>query len=477
MGFDLVIEGGTLVTMDGQRRVLPDGIVGICGECIEFVGTKQQLGSYEARHSIDARGMCVLPGLIDTHGHAGHNLTKTMAESSAEGWEPVVEDVYLRGSTEQFWYVDAQLGAIERLKFGVTCGYSMLGNMPRADDAVYSIRHMQGADCVGTRDILGIGPANPPWPKQYKHWRKDGIISGEYDLHQALETTEKVLKTWRTEDFGRALVHVSPSRIGNIPGLEPHMIEYQTREVVRLAKEYDTMINAHAYAGNIIYASKHLDVLGPNLVLAHCTGISDEEVKILAATGTHVSCCPSARAYSRARCPLVELLDQGTNVAVGTDGSAPDRTFDLFKDMRTAILMQRAHFADTSYIPAGKALEMVTCDAARALGLERQLGSIEKGKWADIVLVNVQQPHLYPWAMPVHRLVFEASGQDVDTVIVAGKVLMQARQVKSVDERAVLDAVQREFERMLESTGNRRHLEPPEGFWGSSRYPNRPQEE
>jgi len=275
---------------------------------------------------------------------------------------------------------------------------------------------------------------------------------------------------WRKGNFGRVLVHVSPSRIGDLPGLSPSVTKHQTDEVVRLAKEYGVTINSHAYGGNIKYAYERLDVLGPNVVLAHCTGITDEEVRILAGTGTNVSHCPSARAYSRDRCPAVELIEAGANVALGTDGTGPDRTFDLFKDMRAAILLHRAYFRDSSYLPPGKVIEMVTVDSAKALGLDKDLGSLEPKRLADIVLVNAQRPHLYPWSMPVHRMVYETSGQDVDTVIVGGKILMEAGKVISINEESVLRAAQREYELALERSGNWKSQAIPDKFWGKARY-------
>ena len=142
----------------------------------------------------------------------------------------------------------------------------------------------------------------------------------------------------------------------------------------------------------------------------------------------------------------------------------------MFRHMFQCMHYHRTHYRDPRYMPPGKVLEMVTIDAARALGLETEIGSLEVGKKADLILVDLAKPHLYPLNMPVPRLTNFATGADVDTVIVDGHVLMERRQVKSLDEAEVLDAAQRETELMLDRTGLRGLLEIPPGFWGKSRF-------
>jgi 5-methylthioadenosine/S-adenosylhomocysteine deaminase len=151
-------------------------------------------------------------------------------------------------------------------------------------------------------------------------------------------------------------------------------------------------------------------------------------------------------------------------VAITSDGSAPRATFDLFQAMRKCQLMEHLHYDDPFYLPAGKLLEMVTIDAARALGWDDEIGSLEVGKRADMILVNLQQPHLVPELMPVHRLVYECSGADVETVIVAGRIVMENHQVQTVNELEILQAAQEESLATIQRAGIRDHLNPP--AWG-----------
>ena len=158
------------------------------------------------------------------------------------------------------------------------------------------------------------------------------------------------------------------------------------------------------------------------------------------------------------------------NVAVASDATSPDRTFDLLKDIKVAMTLQRTHFHDVKLMPPGKMLEMITIDAARLLGLEKEIGSLEAGKQADIILIDLNQPHLTPAFMPAHRIVYEATGADVHTVMVEGKILMENRQVKHVDEGKILKDAEREAELMVKRSGVKPFMGMPRRFWGNSRY-------
>jgi len=142
----------------------------------------------------------------------------------------------------------------------------------------------------------------------------------------------------------------------------------------------------------------------------------------------------------------------------------------MFRHMAQCMRYHRTYFHDPSYLPPGKILEMVTIDAARALGVEDELGSLEIGKKADLILLDMFKPHLYPLHMPLYRIPYYVSASDVDTVIVNGKVLMEQRVVKSVDEGEVLELAQKAMDEALDRTGLRYLLETPKNFWGHSKY-------
>jgi cytosine/adenosine deaminase-related metal-dependent hydrolase len=157
----------------------------------------------------------------------------------------------------------------------------------------------------------------------------------------------------------------------------------------------------------------------------------------------------------------------GVNVAITTDGTAPRRSFDLLQAARAAQMAHQLRRGDRYLLPAGKLLEMITIDAARALGWDDELGSLEAGKQADLAILNLRQPHLVPNWMVVHRLIYEAVGHDVETVIVDGRVVMEDRRVLTIDEGAALDAAEREARAIVERAGLHAHLTPP--GWGRIR--------
>ncbi|NLW91052.1 MAG: amidohydrolase family protein, partial [Syntrophomonadaceae bacterium] len=222
--------------------------------------------------------------------------------------------------------------------------------------------------------------------------------------------------------------------------------------------------------GSIKFSHEEFGLLGSYALLSHSIDLTDEEILICKQTDTRIIHNPSAFASILGRCPVTELLDAGVTVILGSDGPAPDRSCDMFRHMFQCIRYHRTNFRDLSYMPSGKVLEMVTIDAARALGLEQDLGSLEAGKKADLILINVRKPHLYPFNMPLHRIVYYANGNDVDTVIIDGKVIMENRIVLTLNEEAVLDSVKKVVDDMLKKTNLYEFLELPDRCWNSSRY-------
>ena len=474
MELDLLIHDATLITMDAHRRVLRHASIGILNKRIHVICEAKEAKALEVKKTLDGTNRLVLPGMIDTHAHAGHGLTKTLGTGGAGmsgDWDDFMEGIYFRGTTAEFWKAEARLSGLERLKFGVTTGMSMLGSYPRYDDLTYAQAHVEGMADVGVRDILGIGPPNPPYPKRFVDWKGD-VPGPEKVLSHAdsLKRTREAVQRFHGTRGGLTLCYPTPSGVGYRAGLSRDALVVQNAAMKSIAEEFGVPVHGHAYKGDILYAAEHFDILGPRLSLAHVTGISVAEIRLLADTGTHVLSGPMTNAYINARCPVVELLQSGVNVAFCSDASAPNRSYDLLEKLRIGLWLHRSHFKDPDVLTAGKALEMITIDAARALGLDGDLGSLEEGKLADLVLVDVHKPHLYPlWQEPL-RMVYQASGHDVDSVIVEGRLLMERRSVSTVDETAVLADAQREAEKMLDRTGLHGSAALPERFWRSTHY-------
>ncbi len=476
---DILITGGTVITMDPARRVIEDGAVAIAGDRIVAVGeTKQLAATYVARERIDARRKIVMPGLIDGHGHAGHGLLKTLGADS-DDWYPATEVVYARGSTLDFWRAEAYLAGVERVRFGVTTALSFLGGgemIMRTDDPAYGDAYMSAIDRVGLRFFLAVGPRRSPYPNTYVQWTGDQKKDVPVSFERHLEVSEALIKKWNGAANGR--LHIAMAFPTHHPETTPlgddalAALKTQAQATRALSKKYGLLFTQDGHSrGSVKFANDVLGILGPDALLSHATGMTDEEIAIVARTGTKIVHNPSANAAIRERFTLIELLDAGATVMLGSDGVAPDRSYDMFRHMFQAMRYHRAYFHDTKVLPAGKVLEMVTVDAARALGMEKEIGSLEAGKKADVILVDWFRPHLAPMNMPLYRIAYFANGNDVSTVLVNGRVLMRDRKVLTVNEEAVLTAAQRESELAIKRSGLEKLLLTPEGFWGKSRLP------
>jgi 5-methylthioadenosine/S-adenosylhomocysteine deaminase len=223
-------------------------------------------------------------------------------------------------------------------------------------------------------------------------------------------------------------------------------------QVARLSRERGVLVHTHASENrteiemveratgqrNIEYLSS-LGLAAPHVALAHCVHLSADELDILARTGTHVLHCPSSNLkLGSGIAPILELLARGVSVSLGADGAPCNNRLDMFTEMRTAALLQKVtHGADA--LPARRVLRMATIDGARALGLERETGSLEPGKRADCIVVALDQLHLTPRPDIVSAVVYAAQAADVRSVIIDGRIVMRERELLTMSEREVID--------------------------------------
>lgn len=479
---DLLMVHGTVITMDSSRRIIYGGAVAVHESRILEVGSSAELmEKYEAQQTIDCSHHCVLPGLIDVHGHGGHSMFKTIAMENLEQWMPVMTNTYNHYVTDDFWYYEGKISALERLKAGITTGVSVIGSTPRSDDPIFALNHAKAYNEVGIREIVCTGPANPVWPKLYSRWKDGKRMTKEVEYEDVLKGAEAVIEALHHANGDRTRAFITPFVIvtsiegsGPTPPSRLHQLtdhdRYQARKIREIARKHETRIHSDAFGGMIHMAVQDKDyaLLGPDVHLQHCRGISFDEARILADTGTNVSTSPSVTQIS-ARTPIVELIELGATVAISTDGTSPSTSFDLFQAMRKTQLIHQAAMRDEHYLPPGKLLEMVTIDAAKCVGWDDELGSIEVGKKADLITVNMKQAHLTPETMHVHRLVHQAVGGDVSHVIVDGKVLMKERKAAAVDENRIIEEANAVALETIERAGLEKYMAPTDYFWGHTR--------
>lgn len=466
-----LLSNGTIVTIDQERRIIENGALAIEGDRIVDIGTTEELAP---RHTdktvIDCRGKLIIPGLIDAHGHAGHALIRSIAADTNALWMKIVTPTYYHYVTRDYWYADGLVSGIERLRAGVTTSASIITSMPRADDPAFAINHARAYSEIGLREIICVGPSGLPWPHPVTRWETGKPERRHISFEEMIEGSEAVIETLNGTSDGRIQVYLTPFTI--VPSVEPSNASspdqavkltegdrMQARRVRETARKWGVRLHSDAFAGQIrmAFQDKENALLGPDIHLQHCWGISHEEIDILAETGTRVTHAPPGRAT-----PIMEMMSKGIRVAITTDGVSPSRHFDMLQTARLAQFTQHLlHNHDRYLLPPGKVFEMITIDAAHALGMEHEIGSLEVGKKADITIVDMMKPHLMPNWMPVHRLIHQVLGSDVDTVIVDGKILMEGGKVMTTDVGAALAFGQEEALALAARAGLEGHMHDP----------------
>ena len=478
---DLLFHDATVVTMDRSRAIREHTSVAVRGERIVEVGPSATLrDKYRAAKVIDCGRKAVMPGMVDLHGYLGGSLLKSAGQNLSGGARrSMLENLLPDFTDEEWWEADAQLNALERLKMGTTCMFSMMGgNGTRTDDVVFTQVAARELQRIGLRTRIGVGPARPPWPRRFTYWRNGVKTERMVSFDEVMDNCDRLLSQSKPQNEGIVDYGVALSRIGNRNEHDPvwspereQWVRKQAEAIRHLQKKHGVIFWTHMYGNAIEYAhDEKLGLLGPDTVLSHCTGISERAIGIMRDTGTHAAHHPrAARIYTYpGRCPVPELIDAGITVALGSD-SPSTHNCDLFLDMKAAIDQQRIHFKDANVLPPGKVLEMATIDGCKALGLDKELGSVEAGKKADLITVNLFQPHLYPLDMIVYRLVYNATGADVVDVTVSGRLVMEDRRILTVDEGEVLEHAQEVYRRFVERADLAAHTQGPERFWGASR--------
>jgi cytosine/adenosine deaminase-related metal-dependent hydrolase len=449
----IAIEGGVVVAMTGDRKVIGCGYVLVEGDRILEIGKGPAPEIPGLRH-IDARGGIVLPGLVDAHAHAGHALTKSLGASSRE-WMEIAGRIYARATDPDFWRAEAALSALERLRCGTTTAALLMGGGPdvmRTDSIDDAEAHLDAVRGVGIAEVLAVGPNRPSGPRRYQDWTSGVAQDRPVSPRAQLAVSDTLVRRHHESAHGliRLAVSLPVFSADELADGDPDGPAALSRAAQDLAQSHEVLLVQDGHRdGSIAAAADMVGLGGPRALFAHCIDLTARDIDCLHGSGAAVAHNPSALMSVFGRCPAPELAADGIRVALGSDAPAPDRPFDMFRIMFQAHRYHARHFADDTVLPPWQVLEMATIGGARALGLDREIGSLEPGKRADIIVVDSRRPHLWPPAEPVHRLTRFACGADIATVVVAGRILMLDGKVLSVDENRVLDEARRAYDLML----------------------------
>jgi 5-methylthioadenosine/S-adenosylhomocysteine deaminase len=431
---DLLIQGGTVVCVDEAFTVIEDGAVAVDGTDIVAVGLAADLkGRFAPLRVIGARGHAVLPGLVNGHTHVAMTLFRGMADDLAlETW-----------LTDHIWPAEAAYVDRDSVARGTTlaCVEMLRGGTTTALDMYWFPRECAAAARrTGLRLVVGGVLLDGPGADGLSH-------------EERLAENRALLAEFRSDP----LIGVSIQPHSTYTVSPEHLVEAHA-----LAVEFGVRFALHAaetVEENRIVLERHgrtpvrhlhsLELLGPRTTLHHAVHLDDEEIGLLQATGTSAVHCLESELKLASGIPrLPALLRAGVNVGLGTDGAASNNDLDLWSEMRLAALLYKALEKDPTAIPARQALRLATLGGARALGIDHMVGSIEPGKRADIVLVDLDRPHLSPVYNVVSHLVYAANRNDVTTVLVNGVVVVEDGHTTLVEEREAMAGVREVADRI-----------------------------
>ena len=444
---DILLIHGCIVTQDAKRTIIRDGMLGIKKGRITLLKKMENEELPKSYETVDCKGGIVMPGLVDGHGHAGHSMTKHISSDSLSYWGRCAERIYFFFSTPEFWHYDALLSAMERVRFGVTTGISVIANEPRGDSLEIVRAHLRGYAEVGARTIAGVGPGSNHWPKPLARWDGEKMRQTTATWEEYMENTEELLQTEHLRNNGRQRVFVTPFTIvpsiptwgRSAPEIADRLTEFdrkQLRAVRTLARKYGTSIHTDAFGNGIeLMACSEDALLGEDVLLQHCYDLNEREVALLAQTHTNVGHSPE---QSNHFCPFTELLQAGVNAVITSDANGPRVTFDMFEHMRRAQDLEMMRYGQFDCLDAQTLLDRVTICAAKAVRMDQEIGSLELGKRADIIMLDPEAPHLQGSRSAVDKCVYAASGLDVKNVIIEGEFVLRDRNFTQINEKKIL---------------------------------------
>jgi len=435
----ILIENGTLVTMDTRDSIVHGDILIADGRIAEIGGT-----GHTADTVIDATDCAVIPGFVQTHIHLCQTLFRGAADDLAliDWLKQRVWPMEAAHSAESV-AASARLGIAELIKGGTTCALTMETVNHTAE--VFKVVEGTGFRATGGKCMMDKGDEVP--------------AALQEETGNSIDESIALLEAWHGAADGRI-------RYCFAPRFAISCTRELLQKVASLARARGVMVHTHASENrtecelvqaesglrNIAYLDS-VGLTGRHVALAHCVHLSVDEIETLKSTGTNVVHCPSSNLkLGSGIAPVAKLLEQGISVSLGADGAACNNRLDMFTEMRTAALLQKV-LHGPEVLPARRVLRMATIDGARALGLDADVGSLAPGKRADLAVVRLGRLHTTPATDVVSALVYSAEADDVDTVIIDGRLVMRDRNLLTIDEPETIAVANSEAQKLLARAG------------------------
>ena len=420
----LVVIGGTVITQNAAHAILSPGAVAIDGTDIVAVDRPEVIAArYRAAQTIDARDQIVLPGLVNTHTHAPMVMYRGLADDLAlmEWLQKYIFPAEAKTVSPEMVRIGTRLAALEMIESGTTT----YADMYYFEEEIALATREAGLRGVLGQTIIGFPVADAKTPAE------------------ALARAERFITSFK----GDSLI---------VPAVAPHAVytndEATLKASAELARRYGAPLIIHLaetedeikttrdqhQASPVAYLES-IGFLGPRTLAAHGVWVGDEDIQILKRLGVGVSHNPESNMkLASGTAPVIKYLAAGVALGLGTDGAASNNDLDMFEAMRQASFLAKHAAHDPTAVPARTALDLATIGGARALGMERMIGSLETGKRADLIIVSTGAARQTPLYDPVSHLVYVTRGDDVRSTIVNGKVLMRDRKLRTLDRAAVI---------------------------------------
>ncbi len=423
---DLVITGGTVLTLNAKGEIIEDGAVAIKKGSIMAIGPRGQIAdSVVARQRLEADNGLIMPGLINCHTHAAMTCFRGLADDlPLMTWLNDYIFPAERKIDADTVYWSTLLACVEMIRSGTTSFCDMY---------LFTDQVAQAAAKAGMRAWIGEGLFNFPSPSY-----------GE--LENGFQYTEELILKWK----GHAIISIT---------IDPHATYTCSPDLLQrakdLAEKYDVPIVIHVaetkqeveaikteYGHSPVIHLKELGILDEHLVANHCVVLDKADIEALAAKRVKVVHCPESNMkLASGVAPVPELLEAGITVGVGTDGCASNNDLDLFQEIGTMAKLHKVYHMDPTVMDARTAVNMATIGGAKVLRAETRIGSLEVGKKADIIIVDMNRPHLTPVYNLYSHLVYAVTGADVVSSVIDGQVVMENGIIKTIDQEEVVAKV------------------------------------
>ena len=428
----ILLKNITILPMTNPKEIIEKGYVLINDSLIQAVGAGEPpAGDYEK--VIEGTNYLVMPGLINTHTHAGMTLLRSYADDLPlmEWLETKIWPIKDRLTGDDM-YGGTMLAITEMIKSGTTTFTDMYFYMDRVAQAVQE----SGIRAVLSRGMVGVGPEN----------------------QLAIDQSRQFIRDWQGGAQGRITVMLGPHAPYTCP---PDYL----KQVVALAKETGVGINIHVaetldeintiehdYGMSPVALLEKAGVFEVPVIAAHCVHVSEEDIAIMKKYGVGVAHNPESNMkLASGIAPVPRMLEAGLAVGLGTDGASSNNDLDMIQETRTCAFLHKVNSMDPTVLPAEQALSLATTLGAQVLHLEKEIGCLAPGYKADMILINLDQPHMTPRYDLMANLVYAGKASDVDTVIIDGCIVMENRQLQTIDEQKVLRQCRNIAQRLVQS--------------------------